>query len=132
MFKKKLQSHLENIFGIKKVSFNEPGDTFEKDTLFVQVVKSTSRVTEGYVYAKVEGVLIVFSQLEKYPYGFMNKKIQSANREETKDLFFYDIDVENLGSEARLMNLCERRTGFLFLFKDQYDPNQGSLTSLEI
>lgn len=136
MFRAELQSKLSTIFGMRKTTFDAPttdssDGSFEQDTLFIEVNECTSRVTEGRAYARVLGSLVVFSQVNKMPFGFFNKRIQQADHSLTKDLFFFDIDLNPANSPARFQNITERRLRFVYLYSAQYDPAQGSITSLE-
>lgn len=133
MFKKDLGDALLQIFGMKKVTFSHPSEgSFEQDTLFIDISKCTSRTGYGKAYAKAEGSITVFSQQEKFPFGYLNKRIQQADPELRKDLFFFDIDQDIASSPARIQNISERRTSFIYLWEGEYDPNQGELTSLEL
>lgn len=132
MFRRSLKDKLEKVFGFDKTTFDVPSDAFEQDTLFVEITNCRSSVSQGRATAQAWGTLIVYTQNNKLPFGFFNKRIQLADPELTKHFFFYEIDQEVLNSPARMMNITERRCGFMFLFEDQYDPNQGELTSLEI
>lgn len=131
MFRKTLEEKLQKIFGFEKVTFNAYSDAYEQDTLFIEVQQPRVKTTDGRAYARVTGQLIVFSQDNKMPYGFFNKRIEKAPNALTKDFFFYDIDVNNENSPARLQNITERRVSFVFFFSAQYDPKLGELTTLE-
>lgn len=131
MFQSELQEKLKEIFGVKKTTFLDPSDSFEQDTLFINVTKCTSNTGQGKAFAKVEGVLTMYSQIEKLRYGYFNKRIQQADHALTKDFFFYEIDVDVPTSHARMQNISERRTNFVYLYRGQYDPNQGELTEVE-
>lgn len=131
MFRKEMSEKLKEIFGVKKVTFDEPGESFEQDTIFVQIQKSRCNTGQGKQTAKVEGALVLFCQRDKAPYGFFNKRIEQADAALKRDFLFFDMDVEALNSPARLQNISERRVSFVFLYSAQYDPNQGELTSVE-
>lgn len=131
MFRNKLKTHFENIFGFKKTTYDTPSDQYEQDTIFINVDQCQSRITEGREIAKVNGTITIFSQHEKLPFGFLNKRIQNANFDDTRRLFFYDFEEDPANSPARILNLSERRAKFVFLYDAQYDPNQGELTSVE-
>ncbi len=136
MFRKDLERRLKLIFGFKKVTFSAPSDgsegTFEQDTCFVELEDCKSNAGFGQATAKVQGTIRTFTQDDKMPYGFFNKKIQQANAELTASLFFYETDTNVASSPARIQNIHERRMRFVFLYSEQYDPNQGELTSLEL
>lgn len=134
MFRAELKSRLENIFGFRKVSFDAPADEVkEQDTLFVEVRGCKTRATQGEIYCRVDGVIVVYAQAGKLPYGYFNKRIAKADPELTRHILFYDIDTDVATSPARLQNIVERRVSFVFLFKDQYDPAQDLMAEdLEI
>lgn len=127
---------LSRIFGMRKTTFDAPSvnsttGSFEQDTLFIEVSECNSRVTAGMQYAKVLGSLVVFSQFDKMPFGFFNKKIEQADIDDKKEFFFFDIDLNPASSPARFQNIAERRVRFVYLYAGQYDPEHGSLTSVE-
>ncbi len=130
MFRNEMKDKLKAIFGVPKVSFDEPGESYEQDCLFVQILESQANTGQGRARAKVLGAVMMFSQKGKLPFGFFNKRIQNADKSLTKDFFFFDIDVDAQNSPARLQNISERRASFIYLYSAQYDPNQGQLTSI--
>lgn len=135
MFRKNLELRLQRIFGFKKTTFLAPSDTFEQDTLFIEIHSARSRVTSnagGRETARVVGSLVVYSQGDRLPYGYFTKRIENAVFSDTKDLFFFEIDVDDPQSPARLQNIHERRTNFVFFYNAQYDPNKGALTSIQL
>lgn len=131
MFRPELQKTLAAIFGVAKTTYDAPSDQFEQDVLFVDVTDCKSNAGQGKVTAKVTGTLTMFSQANRLPFGFFNKKISQAAFALTKSIFFFDIDVDVAASPARIQNISERRTSFVFLYSAQFDPDQGSLTSLQ-
>jgi hypothetical protein len=132
VFNKSLQSKLERIFGFKKTTFDAPSDSYEQDTLFIEVEKASSRIFDGLALCKVDGTLIVYSQANKLPFGYFNKALSKAAAQDVKDFFFYDVDVDVASSPARLQNIHERRIRFVFFYKEQYDPNKGQLNTLNL
>lgn len=134
MFRNDLKNRLENIFGFKKTTFLAPSQSYEQDTLFIDIQTSKTRVTRkkgGAVTAKVTGSLTVFSQDNKLTYGYFNKRIEQADPKFTRGLFFQDIDIDDPASDARLQNIHERICNFTFLYSEQYDPSKGDLTELK-
>lgn len=131
MFRSDLQERLKSIFGFSKVTFSAPSEDYEQDTLFVEVDNVRSNTGQGRANAYVQGSLITFGQVGKIPYGFFHKRIKESDIELTKPIFIYDTDQNIASSNARLQNLEERRTRFVFLYSAQYDPNQGEITSVE-
>lgn len=131
MFREELKKRFSEIFGFAKTTFDVPSESFEQDTLFIEVRDCFARSGQGRATARVTGDIIIFTQREKMPFGFFSKRIAQAKAALTNDLVFYDTDREVLGSSARMQNISERRTSFLFLFSTQYDPNHGSMTEIE-
>lgn len=131
MFKKEMQAKLKTIFGIEKVTFDEPSESFEQDCIFIEILDCKSNTGQGIATSKVRGNLSIYSQKGKLPFGFFNKKIQQADSKDTGAFFFYDVDVELQNSQSRLIDIAERRASFVYLYSGQYDPNQGQITSLE-
>ncbi len=132
MFKEQLKENLAAIFGFRRVSFNAPSEVYEQDTLFIEIKNVLSRTSSGMAYARIDGELVVYSQAEKLPYGHFNKRVEKADPVLTRPFFFHDFDTDIASSPARMMNLSERRTKFVFLYSGQYDPRQGSLTELDL
>ena len=133
MFKKDLKKRLEKIFGFAKTTYDAPSEAFEQDTLFITVASSVARTGSGKATATVTGFLTVYSKKDSLPYGYFNKRIgqaQKENPELTKPLFFFDMDTDVANSPARLIDIAERRVSFKFQFSEQYDPEQGSLTEV--
>jgi hypothetical protein len=130
VFEKSLLKKLESIFQFKKTTYDAPSDSFEQDTLFTEIEKATTRISDGMFYAKVEGSLIVYSQANKLPFGYFTKAITRAKLEDVRDFFFFDLEIDIASSNARLQNIHERRTRFVYLHKEQYDPNKGQLNTL--
>lgn len=137
MFRKDLERRLKAIFGFKKVTFSSPADdsaigTFEQDCAFIEISDCKSSARFGSAKAKVECTMRTFTQDDKMPYGFLTKRIQQADADLTAPLFFYDIDTNVASSPARIQNIHERRTRFVFLYSEQYDPDQGEMTSIDL
>ena len=131
MFKKELKARFEKIFVGMKVTFNAPSDHFEQDTIFISVANVDTRPMKQKISQRVVGFIQVFGQHEKLPFGFLSRKIETAKSSDTANLFFFRVDQENANSQARQINLSERQAQFVFLFSEQYDPNQGKITSIE-
>lgn len=126
MFEKELKAKLKKIFEMEKVTFEEPADTKEQQALFIDVLTSNVQAREGMASGKVTGTFSIFANSDKMPFGFIAKKIAKANPSDTKDIFFYNVEqnVKYYG------NLVERKTGFVYFFSEQYDPEQGEIDSL--
>lgn len=132
MFKAELKSSLVRIFGIKNTTFEEPDpEAPEQDVLFIEITEAKTRpYSPDRIAAKVTGNLILFSQADRTPYGFFAKRIEQADgADRNKFIFGREIDIPD--STARVQNIHEKQVPFTFLFDAQYDPERGSLTSLE-
>jgi hypothetical protein len=132
MFREELQEKLSKIFGFRKTTFDAPSDEYEQDTLFIEVQESFSRATNGKVLGKVTGSLVVYSQNNKLPYGFFAKRLTLADSALTRDLFLFDIDTDIASSPARIQNINERRSRFVYLFRTDFDPSHGEMTSMDV
>lgn len=127
MFEKELATLFHRIFGVKKVTYNAPSEEREQEILFIDVVSAPSKVKKSQSTAVVTGNIFMYGNVEKMPFGFFTKKINSADAKDTEHLFFYNREQNG----EYIGNLVERRCGFIYYYKGQYDPNAGSITTLE-
>lgn len=121
MFERSLADKFKKIFDLSKVTYDLPGDSQEQEVIFVEVVTSKNSMKDGRFIAKVTGKIRVFCNIEKLPYGYFTKKILEANKADTKDLFFYEIEENN----GTFRNIAERTMSFIYLFDSQYNPDIG-------
>lgn len=126
MFEKELADKFQQIFALKKVTYDAPGESREQECLFIEVEVSDNRIQDGRALAKVTGTCVMFGSNSKLPFGFFAKAIQQANPSLTKDLFFYDIEANT----ARYRDLVQRGFSFVYFFDSQYDPDNGTLESV--
>jgi hypothetical protein len=131
VFRDDILKSIHQIFGFKKTTFDAPSDSFEQDTCFVNIERSNTRASSKVIYAKARGHLTVYSQANKLTFGYFNKRIEKADPELTKKFFFFDIDIDIENSPSRVQNIHERRVSFDYFFSGQYDPNKGSLTTID-
>lgn len=123
MYREKLKEKLEKIFDGMKVTYNAPSEESEQGVVFVIGEKETTRPSsDGSIYSKVQGYITIFAEYEKMPHGFVERCLAKAKRELTDDIFFYDVDEDVVTSQARTMNIAERRSRFVYLFRGQYNP----------
>jgi hypothetical protein len=131
MFEKDLQRRLERIFGVPKVTYNAANpEAPEQDTIFVEVENVAVRMMSasgGRQSAKVTGALLVFSQAERTTYGFFRKRVEQADPDDTRGLFF-----GNEVNAGNIENVCARRVSFQFLYDSQYDPDKGEMNDVAI
>lgn len=128
MFENELSAKLKRIFKVKKVSYDEPGESGEQECLFVNVETSDNRVRKGKAIAKVSGTCIIIGNAEKLNFGFFSKAIQEASPSDTKDFFFSDFE----SNTKRHNNLVQRSFNFIYFFSGQYDPKVGTITTLDL
>jgi len=128
MFESELETVLKRIFDVPKVSFAKPSDKVkEQNVLFVDVIKCTSKAKENIYKAKVTADLVMYAPATKLTFGFFNKRIQQSTVEDTKNFYFYNIEE----SEKVYGDVVERKLSFIYFFQTEYDPDHGSLTSVE-
>jgi hypothetical protein len=135
MFEKALKQKFERIFGLRKVTFDSHGDpadihsdSKEQETLFVEIQTAKTSLKDGKEVARVQGIASVFCPNEKLPYGYFLKRIQKAKPEDVRDIFFYEMEQH----DPVYLNLAKRSFSFIYLYSAQYDPNLGSITSLNV
>ena len=128
MFETELEKKLMRIFELKKVSYDEPGPAREQDCLFLDIEESRNTIKDGQALAKVTGSGVFFATNDKIKFGFFSKAIQQADVSDTKDLFF-----ESFETNTKLYrNIVQRSFSFVYFFKNQYDPELGTITSVEL
>lgn len=132
MFEPILEEKLKRIFGMKTIRFTAPTsdqDAVEQETLFVDIQQSVNNVSPALKrqVSRVTGQILVHANVGKLPFGFFSQRIAQADVNDTKDLFFFNMER----SKPAFQSIDERGLNFVFLFNGQYDPNQGSLTSLQ-
>lgn len=128
MFEKRLAEQLRSIFDFKKVTFDRPGDSLEQEAIFVEVSTARTRVKDGRELARVQGVLHVYANSDKLPYGYFLKQLDAASAEEKQGLFFFGFE-ENKGT---IGSVVERTLEFIYLFDSQYDPAIGTLNQINL
>lgn len=128
MFEATLKEKLKTVFDFDKVTYDEVSESFEQECMFVEVVSARTTIKDGLQLARVEGLIKVYANADKLPFGYFQKKIKEADPSDTMDLFFYDIET-NAGVRN---NIKERSMSFVYFYSGQYDPNLGTITSIEI
>lgn len=128
MFKAELSEKFEQIFKVKKVSYDLPGESREQECLFVNIETCRTSVKDGRVKSMITGSAYMVAQNDKLPFGFYMKAIKQADLTLTKDLFFYDIE----SNTQRFRNIAQLGFSFTYFFDSQYDPAIGSITSVDL
>lgn len=127
MFEKEMAEKLHRIFKVNKVTYNAPGESKEQDVLFVEIEKAKPQIKPPRALFTVRGNGYMIGQAEKIPFGFFAKAIAEARREDLEGFNFLDLE----GNEVRYMNLIQRQFSFVYFFDGQFDPAQGSITSVD-
>jgi hypothetical protein len=128
MIEKTLIEKLTKIFDVPRATFDRPTESAEQDILFIMVDSAKSSIKEKRHIARITGRIVVYSTHEKLPYGFFYKQLAEANASDTLDFFFFDFE-ENTG---RGMNIVERSLGFVYFYSGQYDPEIGTIDSINL
>jgi hypothetical protein len=128
MVEKSLLEKLQRIFDLKKISFDRPSDSKEQEAGFIEVRSTFTTYKEGLEFGRVDAKLLVFASTEVMPLGYFAKQIAAARPEDIRDLFFYDFDE----TAATFGNLVNRSVSFIYLYQEQYDPNHGEITSVNL
>lgn len=128
MFERALEDLFKEIFLVKKTSFNLPGESQEQDCLFIDIENSRNTIKDGKAIAMVSGNAFMFGTADKLPFGFYSKKIERADKTKTKDLFFFDIEVNT----RRYQDIIQRGFSFVYFFSGQYDPEIGIINEIDL
>ena len=122
-----LSEVLMRIFQVKKVTYAEPGESEEQDCIFVEIEDAPFKVSDAKVTAKVTGKLYINGQSDKLPFGFFSKAIAAAVFADVKPFYFYNFEQNT----KRFANLVQRSVSFIYFFSSQYDPELGTITSID-
>ena len=68
----------------------------------------------------------MFGNNDKLTFGYFSKRIAKSDPEDTKSLFFYDIE----SNTKRFQNIVQRGFSFIYLHNSQYEPETGSINSV--
>lgn len=122
-----LSELFSKIFDFKNVSFAAPGEAREQEKMFIEVEVCRTRILDKREVARVQGKVTVFANSDKLPLGYLSKCIAN-HPDETKDLFFFDVEANSRLYE----NIVERGFSFVYFFDSQYDPDLGTLNQVDI
>ena len=126
MFEKELEAKFKKIFGVEKVTYDQPGQSQEQEIIFVEIERATNVIKDGRQKSRVEGTGVMFGPNNKVMFGFFSKRIEKADPADTDPFFFFDIEENS----KRFGNLVQRSFSFIYFFDGQYDPEIGSITSV--
>lgn len=127
MVENELSEKLKRIFKIKKVSFDDPGDAGEQECLFINVESAAPSVRDQSIRQKVSGACAMFGTNANLPIGYFSKCIQEADVADTKDFFFYELELNT----RRFKDKVQRSFSFVYFFSSQYDPEKGTLNQID-
>ncbi len=133
MFEAALVAKFKKIFDLKvsmdlsQIKFSDKGYSGEQETLFIEVLSSLSRIKDAKQLARVMGKCTIFANADKLPFGYFAKQIELAGGE-CADVFFHDLE----GSVNVYGNLVQRSFNFVYFFNSQYNPEVGTMTSINI
>lgn len=128
MFEEQMEKKLKRIFKVKKVSYDEPGDSQEQDCLFINVENAMNKISRPKATSKVTGSAVMFANNEKLPFGYLSKCISEAEYEDVRHFHFSEIE----DNTRRYQNIVQRGFSFVYFFSGQYDPKVGTITSVNL
>jgi hypothetical protein len=128
MFEKELAARLRALFKIQKVSYDQPGESNEQDCIFVTVDTPRIKFKDGRATARVSGKITIQGNSERIPFGYMLKAYQEADAAFKKDIAFFNLEQ----NEKYYRNLVQRTCDFVYFFSTQYNPNMGTIDSVDI
>lgn len=126
MFEKKLAETMKEIFDVKEVTFDTPGDSREQNILWIEIEQPKFTFADKKVKALVTGKGTMYGRNDALTYGYFSKCIAKADNALTKDLFFSDFETNS----NRFRDIVERGFSFTYFFNSQYDPDIGTITSV--
>lgn len=127
MFESKLIEDLKNIFGVEKVTFDQPDTANEQELIFVDIEETKNQIKSKSVKLRVLGTAQMFANANKLKHGFFAKRIAKASNEITKNFHFSDLEQNS----NVYRNIAQRSFRFVYFFSDQYDPSKGSITEID-
>jgi len=123
-----LKEKFKKIFAVRKVTFDNPGESQEQECLFIEIEDCKSAIKDGVEKHKVTGNAVFFANADKMPLGYFSKRIKQADHDDTKDLFFFDFE----SNSRRNLNIVQRGFSFVYFSSAQYDPKVGEITSIDL
>lgn len=126
MFEKDLKEKIEKIFDMR-VTYDEPGESDEQEKLFVEITRARPKIKDGSETAMVEAQVSIFGNSDKMTFGFFMKQLDKADPVLKSKFFFFDLE-----QNARVFgNISQRSFSLVYFYSGQYDPEQGSITSIQ-
>lgn len=127
MFENQLKEDLKLIFQPEKVTYQQPSEIKEQSVLFVNVEQPNPTFRDKVARFKVSGKCTMFGNSDKLTFGYFARCIRGASKELNSKFHFSEIDANT----KYYQNLVQRDFSFVYFFETEYDPDTGSLTSVE-
>lgn len=128
MMEERIKSKLSSIFGMR-AKLEAVGEHQEQDVMFISLSRNRSTFKGSNISYRIEGDVTIYTQINKIPIGFFNKKIDLANADDKSSFFFFNIDENN---QYSIQNLCEKKLSFIYIDQEQFDPSKGQITELNL
>lgn len=128
MFEKSLEDKFRAIFGVKKVTYDAQSNAFEQECLFIEIDQPRIKIKDKRAIGRITGRAYMNGPNDKLKFGYFQACIDKASNALTKDLFFEEIET----NDVRYRGLVQRGFSFTYFFNSQYDPSLGSIESIEL
>ena len=122
-----LKKKFSKIFKVSDVDFDAPSSSNEQDKLFLEVEKIVSSIKDKTEVGRVYGRGIMYSTNTKLPLNHFFRCVGLASKEDSKDLAFLRISENALVYK----DVIERSFEFIYFFNRPFDPDKGSITTIE-
>lgn len=127
MFEAQLKEDLQIIFKPEKVTYQQPSDVKEQSVLFINVEQPTPTFRDKVARFRVTGKCTMFANSEKLTFGYFARCIAGASKELHARFHFSEIDANT----KYYQNLVQRDFSFVYFYETEYDPDTGTLESVE-
>lgn len=125
---KQLEDDLKIIFGAKKITYEQPSDLKEQECIFIEMEEPKTSFRDKKIHIVVSGRGSMFGNSEKLTIGYFAKCIERMSKELSKRFHFRNVDANT----KYFGNLVQRDFSFVYFFDDQYDPDTGTMTSIQL
>lgn len=100
----------------------------EQECLFISIEDNQVRFKKKLKRYRLEGRLTMFAQSDKMPVDYFATRIFEMPKALQARFFFSEIDANT----KYYQNLVQRDVSFIYFFETQYDPDTGTITSVEV
>lgn len=123
-----LKEDLAVVFKPIKISFGQPSDIKEQECLFINIEETQVRFKKKLKRYRVEGKCLMFAQADKMPVDYFATHIFEMPKALQARFFFSEIDANT----KYYQNLVQRDVSFVYFYETEYDPNTGTIESVEV